>query len=81
MYFYFELEGTYVNLLVWWFEHNWLLRQVAIVIQIKFDLIMDLLKRRNLNRFTPDDYITVKMWNTKVSLKACNFWTTSAIGN
>ena len=26
-----------------------------IVIQMKFDVIMDLLKRRKLNRFTPDD--------------------------
>ena len=49
MYFCFELEGTYVNLLIWWFEDNWLLRLGAIVIQMKFDVIMDLLKRRKLN--------------------------------
>ena len=55
MYFYFELEGTYVNLLIWWFENNWLLRLAAIVIQMKFDVIMDLLKRRKLNTFTPGD--------------------------
>ena len=35
MYFCFELEGTYVNLLIWWFEDNWSLRLGAIVIQIK----------------------------------------------
>ena len=33
MYFSFELEGTYVNVLIWWFEDNWLLRLGAIVIQ------------------------------------------------
>ena len=55
MYFCFELEGTYVNLLIWWFEDNWLLRLGAIVIQMKFDVIMDLLKRRKLNKFSPDD--------------------------
>ena len=44
MYFSFQLEGTYVNLLIWWFEDNWLLHLGAIVIQIKFDVIMDLLK-------------------------------------
>ena len=55
VYFCFELEGTYVNLLIWWFEHNWLLRLAAIVIQMKFDASMDLLKRGKLNRFTPDD--------------------------
>ena len=54
VYICFELEGTYVNLLIWWFEDNWLLRLGAIVIQMKFDVIMDLLKRRKLNRFTPD---------------------------
>ena len=31
------------------------LRLGAIVIQMKFDVIMDLLKRGKLNRFTPDD--------------------------
>ena len=51
----FKLEGTYVNLLIWWFEDNWLLHLGAIVIQMKFDVIMDLLKRRKLNRFTADD--------------------------
>ena len=55
MYFCFELEGTYVNLLVCWFEDNWLLCLGAIVIQMKFDVIMDLLKQRKLNKFTPDD--------------------------
>ena len=44
-----------VNLLIWWFEDNWLLRLGAIVIQMKFDVIMKLLKRRKLNRLTPDD--------------------------
>ena len=43
VYFWFELEWTYVNLLIWWFEDNWLLRLGAIVIQMKFDVIMDLL--------------------------------------
>ena len=57
MYFCFELEETYVNLLIWWFEDNWLLRLWAIVIQMKFDLIMDLLKWRKLNKFSPDDEI------------------------
>ena len=57
MYFCFELEGTYVNLLIWWFEDNWLLRLGATVIQMKFDVIMDLLKRRKLNKFSPDDEI------------------------
>ena len=41
--FCFDLEGTYVNLLIWWFEDNWLLRLRDIVIQMKFDVIMDLL--------------------------------------
>ena len=57
MYFCFELEGTYVNLLIWWFEDNWSLRLGAIAIQMKFDVIMDLLKRRKLNKFSPDDEI------------------------
>ena len=58
MYFCFELKGTlYVNLLIWWFEDNWLLRLGAIVIQMKFDVIMDLLKRHKLNKFSPDDEI------------------------
>ena len=51
------LKGTYVNLLIWWFEDNWLLRLGAIVIQMNFDVIMDLLKRRKLNKFSPDDEI------------------------
>ena len=55
MYFCFDIEGTYVNLLIWWFEDNWLLRLGAIVNQMEFDVIMDLLKRRKLNRFTSDD--------------------------
>ena len=55
--FCFELEGTYVNLLIWWFEGNWLLRLGAIVIQTKFDVIMDLLKWLKLNKFSPDDEI------------------------
>ena len=42
---------------MWWFEGNWLLRLGAIVIQMKFDVIMDLLKRRKLNKFSPDDEI------------------------
>ena len=33
------------------------MRLRAIVIQMKFDVIMDLLKRRNLNKFSPDDEI------------------------
>ena len=41
--------------MIWWFEDNRLLRLGAIVIQMKFDVIMDLLKRRKLNRFIPDD--------------------------
>ena len=57
MYFYFEVQGTYVNLLIWWFEDNWLLRPGAIVIQMKFNVIIDLLKRRKLNMFSPDDEI------------------------
>ena len=57
MYFCFELEGTYVNLLIWWFVENWLLRLGAIVIQMKFDQIMDLLKRCKLNKFNSDDEI------------------------
>ena len=57
MYFGFELRRAYVDLLVWWFEDNWLLHLGAIVIQMKFDVIMNLLKRRKLNGFTPDDYI------------------------
>ena len=52
MYFIYELKGTYVNLLIWWFQDNWLLRLGAIVIQMKFDVIMDLLKRLKLSRFT-----------------------------
>ena len=55
VYFCFELEETNINLLIWWFEDNWMLRLGAIVIQIKFDVIMDLLKRRKLNWFTPND--------------------------
>ena len=55
--FCFELEGKYVNLFIWWFEDNWLLHLGAIVIQMKFDVIMDLLKRRKLNKFSPDDEI------------------------
>ena len=47
IYFLFELEGTYVNLLIWWFEDNWLFRLGAIVIQMKFDVIMDLLNGAN----------------------------------
>ena len=47
VYFCFELEGTYVNLLIWWFEDNLLLRLGAIVIQMKFDVIMDLLNGAN----------------------------------
>ena len=47
VYFCFELEGTYVNLLIWWFEDNWLLHLGAIVIQMKFDVIMDLLNGAN----------------------------------
>ena len=44
------------NLMIWWFEdNNWLLRLAAIVIQMKFDVIMDLLKRRKLNRLTSND--------------------------
>ena len=54
MYFCFELEGTYINLLIWWFEDNWLLRLGAIVIEMKFSVIMDLLKRRKLSKFSPD---------------------------
>ena len=54
-YFCFELEGKYVNLLIWWFEDNWLLRLGAFVIQTEFDVIMDLIKQCKLNRFTPDD--------------------------
>ena len=61
--FCFELEGTYVNLLIWWFENNWLLRLWAIIIQIKFDVIMDLLKRRKLNKFAPDEF---KCYNENV---------------
>ena len=53
--FHFEIEGTYVNLLIWWFEDNRSLRLWAIVIQMKFYVIMDLLKRRELIRFTPGD--------------------------
>ena len=55
VYFCFEMKGTYVNLLIWWSEDNWLLRLGAVVIQMKFDVIMDLLERRKLNRLTPDD--------------------------
>ena len=47
VYFCFELEETYVNLLIWRFGDNWLLRLGAIVIQMKFDVIMDLLKGAN----------------------------------
>ena len=47
VYFCFELEGTYVNLLIWWFENDWLLPLGAIVIQMKFDVIMDLLNGSN----------------------------------
>ena len=57
MYFCFELEGTYVNLLIWWFEDSWLLRLGAIAIQMKFDVIMDLLRRANWIKFNPDDKI------------------------
>ena len=49
------LEGIYVNLLIWWFGDNWLLCLGAIAIQMKFDVIMDLLKWRKISRFTPDD--------------------------
>ena len=63
-YFCFELEGTYVNLLIWWFEDNWLLCLGAIVIQMKFNVIMDLLKRRKLNKFSPDDEILQRMCET-----------------
>ena len=50
-------EGTYVNLLirVIWRHVDCCVYIGAIVIQIKFDVIMDLLKRRKLKRFTPDD--------------------------
>ena len=61
----FELEGTDVNLLIWWFEDNWLLRLGAIVIQMKFDVFMDLLKRRKLNKFSPDDEIL--QWKCETS--------------
>ena len=47
VYFCFELERTYVNLLVWWFENDWLLRLGAIVTQMKFDVIMELLNGSN----------------------------------
>ena len=53
--FLLELEGTYVSLMIWLLEDNWLLRLGAIVIQMKFDVFMDLLKWRKLNRFTPDN--------------------------
>ena len=49
MHFCFELEDTYVNLLIWWFEDNWLLRLGAIVIQMKFNVITNILKGRKLN--------------------------------
>ena len=45
-----------------------MLRLGATVIQMKFVVITDLLKRRKLNRLTPVDLnFTMKMWNTKVS--------------
>ena len=47
VYFCFELKGTYVNLLIWWFEDNWSLHLGTIVIQMKFDVIMDLLNGEN----------------------------------
>ena len=74
VYICFVLEGTYVDLLIWWFEDNWLLRLGPIDIQMKFNVIMDLLKQHKLNKFSP-----MKMWSTAVSFKACNFWTKSAI--
>ena len=36
-------------------SQNYLLRLGAIVIQMKFDVIMDLLKRRKLKKFSPEN--------------------------